>query len=69
MATQVRLTITISEKDMVKLRIAAARQHMAASTLARVYVQSRLAQIHIVEPVLAFQPPLGGEDRDEGVPF
>ena len=58
MSTKVRLTITISEGDMVKLRIVAARNHMIPATMARVWVESRLAKIHVVEPVVTMEKEL-----------
>ena len=61
MSTKVRLTITISELDMVKLRVVAARNRMNASTMARVWVESRLASIHLPEPTYVVQPGLQTE--------
>jgi len=67
--TQVRLTITISELEMVKLRIVSARKHMPASRLAALWVKTKLASYAIVEPpyMETLELPFSN-DMDE-VPF
>lgn len=69
MATKVRVQITITEAEAVKLRIAAARQHMPVSRLASLYVQSRLRNMHVVEPPIIHADPLPGYNDLDSVPF
>ena len=69
MATQVRLTITLTEHEMVKLRIWAARKHMAASRQASLWVKTKLAGYQVNEPVILQQSSFDVDNNMDEVPF
>lgn len=67
--TRVRLTATISEENMVKLRIVAARNHLSPSRMATLWIERRLANVHITEPPYLTQGSLDWLTPDERLPY